>query len=431
ELIDTARLVTGQPLPRGGRLGVIGNAGGVNVLAADAADAAGLTVAALSPPVRDRLSAALPGLSGQDNPIDLGAGASPSAFAAAAGTLAACAELDALLIVVAATRTNDVPALLAAVSPVLDAHPDLPAAAVVVGLADAPAAVGRRRVPVFDLPERAVRSLGHAARYAAWLDEPVGIVPELSTVDADAARAAVTEALADDAGWQPPERIARILGAYGVPLLPTRTAATASDAVVVAGELGYPVAVKAGDPDLVHKSDIGAVHLRLRTPDAVRAAYRSIGRATGVAEPVVVVQPMAHGHLELVAGVVHDRLFGPLVMVGLGGVHTDLLGDRALRMTPMTTLDAGRMWRSLRGAPLLTGYRGAAPVDVAAVEDLLLRLGRLADDLPEVAELDLNPIIAGPHGVVAVDAKLRLAAAEPGPDPALRALNPLEGGARP
>ena len=131
---------------------------------------------------------------------------------------------------------------------------------------------------------------------------------------------------------------------------------------------------------------------------------------------------MARGSVELVAGVVHDPLFGSLVMVGLGGVHTDLLGDRAFRLVPMTDLDAGRMWRSLRAAPLLTGYRGTPPVDTAALEDLLLRLGRLAEDLPEVAELDLNPVLAGPDGVVAVDAKLRLQRVGAEPDARLRRL---------
>jgi acyl-CoA synthetase (NDP forming) len=138
--------------------------------------------------------------------------------------------------------------------------------------------------------------------------------------------------------------------------------------------------------------------------------------------PEVLVQRMAEPGVELVAGVVHDRLFGSLVMVGLGGVHTDLLGDRAFRLLPVTDADAAAMWRSLRGARLLTGYRGAAPADTVAVEDLLLRVGRLAEDVPEVAELDLNPVLAGPRGVLAVDVKLRLAAVDGEPEPYVRAL---------
>jgi len=131
---------------------------------------------------------------------------------------------------------------------------------------------------------------------------------------------------------------------------------------------------------------------------------------------------MRRGGVELVVGAVHDPLFGSLVMLGLGGVHTDLLDDRTFRLLPVTDRDASRMWRSLRGAPLLTGYRGSAPVDTDRLEDLLSRVGRMADDLPEVAELDLNPVLAFPDGVVAIDAKLRLAAAGAEPDPTLRAL---------
>src|SRR5690606_21751783 len=191
-------------------------------------------------------------------------------------------------------------------------------------------------------------------------------------------------------------------------------------AVAAAGELGYPVAVKAADPQVIHKSDLGLVRLGLTGPDAVRDAYRVIAATLGRPDPAVLVQPMVSGTVELVAGIVHDPLFGSLVMTGLGGIHTDLLGDRAFRLVPLTDLDAGRKWRSVGAAPLLTGYRGSPPVDTGAVEDLLLRLGRLAEDLPEVAELDLNPVLVGPHGAVAVDAKLRLAPTGPEPDPYLR-----------
>jgi acyl-CoA synthetase (NDP forming) len=154
----------------------------------------------------------------------------------------------------------------------------------------------------------------------------------------------------------------------------------------------------------------------------VRAAYHAIAGALGMGFPPVLVQPMARGTVELVAGLMHDPLFGSLVLVGHGGTSTDLYADRALRLLPVTDLDAARMWRGLRIAPLLAGYRGAVPADTRAVEDLLLRLGRLAEDLPEVAELDLNPVLVGPDGLVAVDVKLRLAPVGTEPDPALRAL---------
>ena len=178
--------------------------------------------------------------------------------------------------------------------------------------------------------------------------------------------------------------------------------------------------MKAADPTLVHKTELGAVRLGLTDSAAVAAAYTSVAAATGT--PAVLVQRQVRG-VELAAGVVHDALFGSLVMLGFGGVNTDLFADRALHLLPLTDRDAAGMWRSLRGAPLLTGYRGGPAVDTAAVEDLVLRLGRLAEELPEVAELDLNPVLAGPDGVVAVDVKLRLAPVADEPDPWVRELH--------
>ena len=172
----------------------------------------------------------------------------------------------------------------------------------------------------------------------------------------------------------------------------------------------------------MHKTDVGGVRIGLNGPDEVREAFKPVA-ATGHNGTGVLVQPQLTGQVELVTGIAHDPLFGSVVLLGLGGVHTDLLGDRALRPTPITDLDAGRMWRGLRSAPLLTGYRGTPTVDTTALEDLLLRLGRLAEDLPEIAELDLNPVLAGPGGVIAVDPKLRLTPVGAEPDPTLRRLS--------
>jgi acyl-CoA synthetase (NDP forming)/GNAT superfamily N-acetyltransferase len=421
ELLDAARLLTDQTLPAGDRIAIVGNAGGVNVLAADAAESDRLRVPSLSRALHQRLATVVPAAAGHDNPLDLGAGATPDAFRDAVEAVAASGEVDALLIVVAATRANDVAATLAALAPVVDRHRDLTVAAVLIGMPTAPPVLGARAAPVFDLPERAVRALGHATRYAAWRREPLGARPELPDVDAAGARAAVTEALAAGPGWQPPDRTTDILSRYGIPLITSITVPDEDEAVATAQAIGYPVVLKSADPQLVHKSDTGGVQLDLVNAAAVRKAY---GAVTAAGRPGygAVVQPMARGDLELVAGVVHDTLFGSLVMLGLGGIHTAVLGDRTVRLVPMTDLDANRMWRSLRAAPLLTGYRGAPKADTAAIEDLLLRLGRLAEDLPEVAELDLNPVLVWAGGVLAVDAKLRLEAVGAEPDPVLRRL---------
>jgi acyl-CoA synthetase (NDP forming)/GNAT superfamily N-acetyltransferase len=432
ELLDTARVVTDQPLPAGNRLGILGNAGGVNVLSADAASAAGLEVPAASASLAAALSEVAPG---GGNPYDLGAGASPAAFASALELMCGCGEFDAMLVVVAATRANDVTTVLGAIAPVADRHPTLPVAVVVLGASRAgessavPASLGRRRAPVFDLPERAVAAFARAARYRAWLAQPMGTAPALSDVDGPGARTVVAEALARGAGWQEHATTVDLLRRYGIPVAPTVTVDDVDAAIAAARSVGYPVVLKAADPNLVHKSDIGAVRLNLADDAAVADAYAGIAAAlagSGSASARVIVQPMISnaGQVELVAGIVHDKLFGSLVMLGLGGVHTDLFGDRAFALVPVTDLDAGRMWRSLKAAPLLTGYRGSAPVSTEALEDLVLRLGKLAEDLPAVAELDLNPVLVSPSGVVVVDTKLRLAAVEGEPDAALRQLRP-------
>jgi len=425
ELLDAARMLTDQPLPTGNRLAIVSNAGGLNVLAADAAESGGLIVPPLSTAARSAVAEVALGPASADNPVDLGAGASPATFAAATAAVARSGEADALLLVIIGTRTNSPAAILAALGPVVDHHPDLAVAAVLVGDADEQPRLGKRAVPIFDLPERAVTALAHAYSYAEWRRQPLGHRPELPGIDRPRARALVETALSEGGGWQSYPRTAELLATYGIAILPATTVQSAAAAVAAAEHLSYPVVLKSADPALVHKSDTGGVAVGLGDAAAVRTAF-GIVAAAGNPGAGVLVQHQVSAPVELVAGLAHDPLFGSVVLLGLGGVRTDLFADHTLRLVPMTDLDAGRMWRSLRASALLTGYRGAPPVDTAALEDLLLRLGRLAEDLPEVAELDLNPVLAGPDGVVAVDAKLRLAPVGTEPDPTLRGLRSVE-----
>ncbi|MGA5298297.1 GNAT family N-acetyltransferase [Nucisporomicrobium flavum] len=426
ELLDAARMLSGQPLPRGHRLAILGNAGGLNVLAADAAEGGSLQVRPLSHRLRREIASVSTACAGADNPVDLGAGVSPGTFAEAAAVLADSGEVDALLLVIVGTRANAPAAILSALGTVVDARPELPVAAVLVGRGTAGPAFGERGAPVFDLPERAVTALGHAASYAAWRRRPLGTRPVLPGLDTEGARTLIRHLPADGGGWLTYHRATALLQRYGIPVLPAELVTSGPDAVAAAERLGFPVVVKSADPALVHKSDTGAVRLNLTGAAAVRAAFDAV-TAAGAPGTGAVVQRQVRAPVELVAGIAHDPLFGSVVLLGLGGVQTDLLGDRSLRLVPITDLDAGRMWRDLRAAPLLTGYRGAPPVDTAAVEDLVLRLGRLAENHPEVAELDLNPVFAGPDGVLAVDVKLRLAPVGAEPDATLRSLRARDG----
>jgi acyl-CoA synthetase (NDP forming) len=248
-------------------------------------------------------------------------------------------------------------------------------------------------VPSYSTPERAVIALAKVSEYARWRRRPVGDVPDLPDVDEETGRQLVRTVLADAPGGRDltDDELITLLAAYGVPLLGTRTVTDADEAVAAAGEIGYPVVLKSTAPWLRHRSDLGGVRLDLVDADAVRAAFGAIPSA----DPVI-VQEMAAPGVATVVEIVDDPSFGALVSFGLAGVATDLLRDRAYRALPLTDLDAAELVRAPRAFPLLNGYRGTEPVDLGALEDVLLRVARLADDLPEVLQLRLEPVIVGP-----------------------------------
>jgi acyl-CoA synthetase (NDP forming) len=201
-------------------------------------------------------------------------------------------------------------------------------------------------------------------------------------------------------GWLDPAQTRRLLGAYGIPLVPERIAATPAEAVAAAVELGLPAVVKTAAAG-AHKTESGGVALDLRSEDEVRRAAEAIGGP-------VLVQPFLTSGAELLAGVVQDPVFGPIVAFGPGGTLAELIGGARFALAPLTDIDVDIALSSGKVAKLIAGWRGAPPVDRAAVADVLHRLSQLAVDLPQVSELDLNPLLAGPDGVVAVDARVRL-----------------------
>jgi acyl-CoA synthetase (NDP forming) len=213
-----------------------------------------------------------------------------------------------------------------------------------------------------------------------------------------------------------------LLGTVGVPVVPTARAATADDAARAAERVGFPVALKVGSAQIVHKTEIGGVRLGLASPEAVQRAFTELLDRLGDAMGGAIVQPMVEPGVETIVGVTRDPSFGSLVLFGMGGVQAELMRDTALRIVPLTDHDAHDLVRSLRGSPLLFGYRGSPQVDVAALEDLLLRIGLLAEHVPEIAELDCNPVIVSPDGAMVVDVKVRLAPTDPTPPIGVRRL---------
>ena len=415
ELLDTARMVIDQPLPAGSRIAIIGNTGGINILCADAAEAASLTLPPLPPDVQAAIHAAATGCVSAVNPVDLGT-ASEAGTGAAIKALAP--HVDAVVIAYGATAETNVSQMIGSITNAID-EIDIPVAVVLLGPDEAPSSLGRRRAPVYRLPEDAIGALGRSVRYARWRNTPLGLRPRLSGIDAGRARHLVTEALAAAGGSQSSQLATELLRCYGIPVAASREVVTPNGALDAAISVGFPVVLKSAHPTVAHQSVVGGVRLGV-IGSSVTTTYRDLVATTG--DIRVLVQKQVPAGVELVVSIAHDPLFGSVVTCGVSGISTDLLGDRAVRLLPITDIDAAQMWRGLKAAPLLTGYRGSAPVDVAAVEDMLLRLGRLADDLPEIAEFDLDPVIVTASGIVAVDVRLRLAAVQAEPDPGLRAL---------
>jgi acyl-CoA synthetase (NDP forming)/RimJ/RimL family protein N-acetyltransferase len=416
ELVETARVLAVPPLPRGRRVAVVGNAGGAGILAADAAGRLGLELPELSDGVQRRLEEA--GAVATGNPVDLGAAASPKSLAQALQVIMDSGEVDSVVVNYAVTRAGRVEDIYDTIAAAA-APADLPIVVNCVGSPHATPEIGLldgRRLPVFPFPESAVRALAHAVRYAEWRARPQGVVPELARVDVAGARGVVRQFFQEspDGGWADPRQANQLLRRAGISVVQVVTAASRSEAIAAAEQAGYPVALKTAAPGVVHKTDIGGVRIGLANAMELGKAYEEVTKAAG--DPHVVVQAMAPSGTELVIGAVRDPLFGPLVMAGSGGTLTDLLADRQWRGLPLTDLDAADMVRSLRCAPLLAGYRGADAADQAAVVDVIHRIAWLAEQVPELAELDINPLVAGPSGAFAVDVRMRLTAAVPEPD---------------
>jgi acyl-CoA synthetase (NDP forming) len=433
ELVEAAALLACQPLPAGNRVAVVSNAGGAGVLAADACADSGLAVARLSAATRRRLKGLLPAGAAVSGPVDTTAAVTAEAFQACLEQVAADDGVDGVLAVIVPTAISDLTTAVtaAAVAKPLAVAPLGQAES--VGLLPVPAADDRgttatdvpalARVPSYAYPEDAARALGHAVRYQSWRGRQSSHVPELSGVRPEAARELIAGFLAHHhaGGWLPADQAGELLACYQIPMITTFSATTEEEVQRAAARLGGRVVLKAEARGMVHKTDAGAVRLDLRTQNEVSQAYRDLATRFGTGLRRVLVQPMLSGGVEVMAGVVQEPVFGPLVVFGLGGVATDVLGDHTARLTPLTQADAGDLIAEQRAAPLLLGHRGSPPADIAALADVLLRVSRLADDLPEVAELDLNPIIASPDGACAVDVRVRVAPAEHR-DPFLRQL---------
>jgi acetyl coenzyme A synthetase (ADP forming)-like protein len=423
DMLALAVGLSNQVLPKGRRVGIITNAGGPAILCTDACEASDLTVPELSLHTREQLAAFLPASAALTNPVDLIASATPDQYAQAIVALMTAQEIDALIVLyISLTPTDTAGMADGIVSGIRSArkagiaHKPVYLAWMAEGDHNRSFTVDGETIPAYPVPETPARVLSKAATYRAWQTRPADLIPDFLDMDLPKARRICTDAGAErGSGWLTAGQTREVLSAIGLPVTAADPATNAEEAVRVAERVGFPVAIKLASRTVVHKTEVGGVVLDVADAAGVRKAYASIQSRlaeAGLSDVMegVLVQPMLRGGVEVMIGVTHDSQFGPLVAFGLGGIHVEILGDVQFRITPLTELDATDMAREIKGSRLLEGYRGQPAADRAALEEALLRTSRLVEEIPEILELDLNPIFALPagQGCRIVDARIRV-----------------------
>jgi acyl-CoA synthetase (NDP forming) len=412
ELMDTGMLLDAQPAPAGSRTVLVGNAGGPLVLAADAADRAGLELPELSMPLQERIRAIVPGAAAAANPVDLSAEATPEQIVAVVDAIASSGETDACVAVV--VEIDDRSATVATALERVASNATL-------ALAYLGGDVAESRVPTFPSPERVVRALALAARRAAWLrlaaadDDATGARPSIDATSFTVARRTVRAALegaapARQSTWLNPGAALDLMASVGVPVAPFRTVTSAGQCAAAFRQIGGSCVIKAVVDGVVHKSDEGAVVVGIDSAEQSRITYRAMARRFGERFRGALVQARVRPAVELLIGAVRDPQFGPLVVVAAGGVDAEILDDRAVMIAPVNLGAATRAIEGLRMAPLLHGYRNRPPKPVPKIAELVARIGRLVATVPEIDQIDLNPVIVDSAGCVAVDAMVAVAA---------------------
>jgi acyl-CoA synthetase (NDP forming) len=371
------------------------------------------------------LRGCLPAQASLVNPVDLIASASPEQYALAIEAVGSDPNVDALVVIhiprLAAERESMQEAIARGAASIPPGKPVL-----MVSLTpDAPhAALGgaaRGRLPCYAFPENAARALAAAERYGRWRSRPAGSLHKLDRFARDAIRAVIDRVLAgaDEPRWLEPADLATVLRAAGIPFV-SGDVVQPKEAIAAARALGFPLVAKVVSRDVVHKSDLGGVVLGLQTPDAVAEAVSSLVERTrerGARLDGILLQREVPGGIEALVGVTTDPTFGPLLVCGLGGVLVEVLRDAAFRLTPVSDLDADDMITGLRSPRLLDGYRGAPAGDKAALASVIQKVSALVEIIPELRELDLNPVkvLAPGEGAVVVDGRMRVGPLETGP----------------
>jgi len=427
-LFDVTGLLSNQPLPGGRRVGIVTNAGGPAILAVDALESRGLSVSELSEELQARLRAHLSPAAAVHNPVDMIAAAGPDEYRACLDEMMKSDEVDAVIAIFIPAAPVGIEETAAAIRAAGEAYlGEKTFLAVYMASEGAPPELsgGRSRIPSFPFPERAARALDAAVGYAEWRAKSLGDYVDLEDTDPVRAARAVTAALddmGDEGGWLDPGVVAEVLGAYGLPVPQEAVVQSEDDAVAAAAGMPGSAVLKVISSDAVHKSDVGGVVLDVSGESDVRSAYHQVRAVVPDADGVLVQEYVEGGH-EVLVGMVEDPNFGPLIVFGLGGVFVELIGDVAFRIHPLTDIDAQEMIADVKSAKLLEGYRGGEPGDIPAVQNALLRVSAMIEDLPELLEMDLNPVKVGApgEGIRVVDARIKVRRAKSSFDVSRRA----------
>lgn len=407
QLFGVTSILANQPVPTGRRVGIVTNAGGPAILAADALAARGLELVEFSDVLQASLRAGLPPEAAVANPVDMIAGADAPDFQRALATIAESGEVDSIIGVY--VPVSDEGAL--AVADVLRSFTALPIITVFMSNQDPSKILGddEQRVPGFSFPEAAAHSLARVVEYGEWLNRPAGVALEPDGIDARLIRSVVSGAIERGPGWLDPDEVRSILTALGLSVPDEQIVTNTEDAISAADRIGKPVAVKVISPTATHKSDVGGIALAVSGEPAIRQAFDAVTSAVTDATGVLIQEMADPGH-EVLLGLSDDPVFGPVLAFGVGGVYVELLEDVAFRLHPLTDLDANEMIDEIKASPILSGYRSFPEGDRDALLDALGRLSKLVEIVPELAEVDLNPVLVHPpgRGATVVDARMRI-----------------------
>ena len=411
EMFDVAMLLATQPPPEGNRVGIVTNAGGLGILCADTCEANGLVLPSPTKATVDELRTFLPSEASTGNPVDMIASATGEDYERAVVTLAGDPDIDIVIVIYIPPleqHVDDVARGIGQAIDRLDGRKPILTSFMSGHEVPADPVTGRRWFPSFAFPEQAAIAAARAVEYGRWLLRPPGTVPRFANIRSDEAGSIFASALSRGGGWLEPQEVEGILACYGIPVAASRGASTSEEAGRHAVELGVPVALKAVGP--LHKTDVGGVRVGLLGEEAVVAAATEMqGRLEALGEPLegFSVQEMVEG-VEMLVGVTHDNVFGPIVACGAGGTTAELLKDVAVRVAPVTDIAAQEMIRSLKTFPLLDGYRGAPRANVSALGEVILRLSSLTSDHDAIREMDCNPVMVGETRAMVVDCRVRV-----------------------